>query len=159
MSDAERLPVPLSVPAPDPFAAGSKGQFVEPWLVRVRDVDDDTMAGLLKTLVQLRRIRAGATVLAALAGALVFGVLDTPYALIIHATLAAFTALPVFSVGTLAIMRLFLKETQRSGLSKSAGVLILTRAQRRARLLAPWKGDDAAVELLFKAVRDPDTAD
>lgn len=155
MSDAERLPVPL----PDPFAAGSKGQFVEPWQQRVRDVDDDTLAGLLKTLVQLRRIRAGATVLAALCGSLVFGVLDTPYALIIHATLAAFTALPVFSVGTLAIMRLFLKETQRSGLSQSAGVLILTRAQRRARLLAPWKADDAAVEVLSKAVRDPDTAD
>ena len=155
MSDAESLPACLA----DPFAAGSKGQFVEPWLVRVRHVDDDSLAALLKTLVQLRRIRAGATVAAAICGALVFGVLDTPYALIIHATLAAFTALPVFSVGTLAIMRLFLKETQRSGLSRSAGVLILPRAQRRARLLAPWRGDDAAVEELLKAVRDPDTAD
>lgn len=155
MSDAERLPVPV----PQPFAAHSQGQFVEPWLRRVRDVDDDTLAGLLKTLVALRRLRLGATAFAAIGGALVFGVLDTPYAIIIHATLAAFTALPVFSVGSLAIMRLFLKETRRAGLSPSAGVLVLTRAQRRARLLAPWHGDDATVELLLKAVRDPDLAD
>lgn len=155
MSDAERLPVPL----PDPFAAGSKGQFLEPWLVRVRDVDDHTMNGLLKTLLQLRRIRNVATALAAVGGALVFGVLDSRYALILHATLAAFTALPVFAVGSLAIMRLFLKDARRSGLSRSAGVLVLTRAQRRARTLPPWKGEDAAVELLRKAVRDPDTAD
>ena len=155
MSDAERLPVPV----PEPFAACSQSHFVEPWLQRVRDVDDDTMAGLLKTLVQLRRLRAGATALAAVGGTLVFGVLDTPWALIIHATLAAFTALPVFSVGSLAIMQLFLQDARRAGLSKSAGVLVLTRAQRRARLLAPWRGDDAAVELLRRAVRDPDTAD
>ncbi len=155
MSDAERLPVPL----PDPFAAGSKGQFVEPWLVRVRDVDDDTLTGLLKALLLLRRIRNIATAAAAAAGALVFGLLDTPYALIIHATLAAFTALPVFSVGSLAVMRLFLQDARRSGLSRSAGVLVLTRAQRRARTLPPWKGEDAALEALRKAVRDPDTAD
>ncbi|MCC7072783.1 MAG: hypothetical protein IT383_15760 [Deltaproteobacteria bacterium] len=155
MSDAERLPVPL----PDPFAPGQKGRFVEPWLIRVRDVDDHTLTGLLKTLVQLRRIRNVATAAAALGGSLVFGLLESPYALLIHATLAAFTALPVFAMGSLAIMRLFLKDARRSGLSKSAGVLVLTRAQRRARTLAPWQGEDAAVELLRKAVRDPDTAD
>ena len=155
MSDVERLPAPL----PDPFAAHSQGQFAEPWLRRVRDVDDDTLAGLLKTLVGLRRLRLGATAFAAVAGALVFGLLDTPYAILIHATLAAFTALPVFSVGSLAIMRLFMKEARRAGLSQSAGVLVLTRAQRRARLLAPWKGEEATVELLRRAVRDPDRAD
>lgn len=155
MSDAERLPVPV----PQPFAAHSQGQFVEPWLRRVRDVDDDTLASLLKTLVGLRRLRLGATAFAALAGSLVFGLLDTPYAVIIHATLAAFTALPVFSVGSLAIMRLFMKEARRAGLSRSAGVLVLTRAQRRARLLAPWRSEDALVEMLRKAVRDPDVAD
>ena len=83
MSDVERLLAPL----PDPFAAHSQGQFAEPWLRRVRDVDDDTLAGLLKTLVGLRRLRLGATAFAAVAGALVFGLLDTPYAILIHATL------------------------------------------------------------------------
>jgi uncharacterized membrane protein len=149
----------MSAPVPEPFAAHSQGQFVEPWLRRVRDVDDDTLAGLLKTLVGLRRLRFGATTLAAIGGALVFGVLHTRYALLIHCTLGAFTGLIVFAGSTLAIMRLFLKEARRTGLSTSAAVLVLTRAQRRARLLAPWRGDDAAVERLLTAVRDPDVAD
>jgi hypothetical protein len=151
-SDGESLPVP--------FAAHSGGQFVEPWLRRVREVDDHTMNGLLKTLVGLRRLKYGVTAATAVAGSLVFGIVDAPalYALMIHATLAAFVALPVFGGGSLAVRRLFLREAKRQGVSKSASMLILTRAERRARLLAPWKGTDEKLDLLLKAVREPDTA-
>ena len=40
---------------PTSFAAASGGAFIEPWIRRVRDVDDDTLAGLLRTLVGLRQ--------------------------------------------------------------------------------------------------------
>ena len=39
------------------FAPQSNATFVEPWLRRVRDVDDDTLAGLLHQLIGLRRLR------------------------------------------------------------------------------------------------------
>ena len=143
-----------------PFAAHSGGQFVEPWVRRVREVDDDTLAGLLKTLVTLRRLKYGITAVTAIAGSFVFGLLNTNplYALLIHATLAAFVALPVFGSGSLAVRRLFLREARRHGLSNSTSVLILTRAERRARFLAPWRREDDKIELLLKAVRDPDVA-
>ncbi len=144
-----------------PFAAHSGGQFVEPWMRRVRDVDDDTLAGLLKTLVGLRRIKLGVTAAAAVAGALVFGVLrvaDPTYAALIYGTLAGIVGMPVFAIGTLAVRRLFLREAQRHGLARSTSTLVLTRAERRARFLPPWKGDEERIDLLLKAVREPDTA-
>jgi hypothetical protein len=145
---------------PVPFAAHSGAQFVEPWARRVRDVDDDTLAGLLKTLVGLRRLKFGVTGACAAAGALVFGLVKTGLveALLIHGTLAAFVALPVFAGGSLAVRRLFLREARRHGLSKSASMLVLTRAERRARCLLPWRRDEQKVELLLRAVREPDIA-
>jgi hypothetical protein len=136
-------------------------QFTEPWVRRVRDVDDHVLAGLLKTLVSLRRIKFGVTGAAAVAGALVFGFLrvdNIGYAALIYGTLAACVGMPVFAGGTLAVRRLFLREAQLHGLARSTSTLILTRAERRARFLAPWKGDEERIELLLKAVREPDTA-
>lgn len=144
-----------------PFAAHSGGQFVEPWMRRVRDVDDDTLAGLLKNLIALRRLKFGVAGLAAVAGAFLFGVLrvdDAVYALLIYGTLAGVFGMPVFAGGTLAVRRLFLKEAQRQGLARSTSTLVLTRAERRARFMPFWKNDDEKIELLLKAVRDPDTA-
>ena len=144
-----------------PFAAHSGGQFVEPWIRRVRDVDDHTLAGLLKTLVGLRRIKVAVTAVAAVAGAFVFGALhvDNPfYAALIYGTLATFVGMPVFAGGTLAVRRLFMKEARSQGLARSTSMLILTRAERRARFLPPWKGEEERIDVLLQAVRDADTA-
>lgn len=143
-----------------PFAAHSGGQFIEPWMRRVRDVDDDTLAGLLRILVGLRRLKFGVAGAAAAMGALLFGVLrveSAAYALLIYGTLAAVFGVPMFAGSTLAVRRLFLQEAQRHGLARSTSTLVLTRAERRARFLPFWKGDDEKIELLLKAVRDPDS--
>lgn len=148
-------------PLPQPFAVHSGGQFVEPWMRRVRDVDDDTLAGLLKTLVGLRRLKLAVAGLAATGGALLFGVLDLEnvgYAALIYGTLAGVFGLPVFAGGSLAVRRLFLQEAQRQGLARSTSTLVLTRAERRARFLPFWKPEDEKIELLLRAVRDPDVA-
>ena len=47
---------------------------------------------------------------------------------------------------------------QRQGLAKSTSTLVLTCAERRARLLLPWKSEDEKIDLLLQAVRDPDLA-
>jgi hypothetical protein len=144
-----------------PFPAHSSAQFVEPWMRRVRDVDDDTLAGLLKTLLGLRRLKWAVAGGAAVAGALLFGLLpiqDPVYAALIYGTLAGIVGLPVFAGGTLAVRRLFLQEARRQGIARSTSTLILIRAERKARFLPPWKGEDARIELLLQAVREPDTA-
>jgi hypothetical protein len=144
-----------------PFAAHSGGAFVEPWMRRVRDVDDDTLAGLLKTLVALRRIKLAIAVTGAVGGALLFGLLSTQnplHAILIHLTLATFVGMPAFAGGTLAVRRLFLRESRQHGLSLSASQLVLTRAERKARFLPPWTGEEARIEVLLRAVRDPDEA-
>ena len=146
---------------PVPFAAHSGSQFVDPWVRRVRDVDEDVLAGLLKTLLGLRRIKLGVSAASAIAGAFIFGVLrlDNPYyAALIYGTLAAFVSMPVFAGGTLAVRRLFLREAQSHGLARSTSTLILTRAERRARFLPPWRGEEERLALLAKAVREPDEA-
>ena len=147
--------------AHQPVAAHQGGQFVEPWMRRVRDVDDDTLAGLLKTLVTLRRLKLAVAGGAALLGALVFGFMEIEnplYAALIYGTLATCVGLPVFAGGSLAVRRLFLQEAQRQGLAKSTSTLVLTRAERRARFLSPWTSEDEKIELLLQAVRDPDLA-
>jgi hypothetical protein len=78
--------------------------------------------------------------------------------MLMYGTLAAMVGLPVFAISSLSVRRLFLREGQRHGLSRSAAMLILTRAERRARMLAPWRGTDEKIEALLRAVRDPDTA-
>lgn len=144
-----------------PFAANSGAAFAEPWVRRVRDVDDDTLAGLLRTLMGLRRLKIAVAVGGCVLGAGVFGQLGAPslvYAILIYGTLAAAVGMPIFAISSLSVRRLFMREGQRHGLSASAAMLILTRAERRARLLAPWKSSDEKLELLLQAVRDPDTA-
>ena len=142
------------------FAPQSQGQFVEPWHKRVREVDDDTVAGLLSQLILLRRMRNLVAFICCVAGMLVFGSLNVHglYAVLIYGVLAAMVGMPVFAIGSLSVRRLFLREAKLQGLSRSAAMLVLTRAEREARLLAPWKGTEAQIEALLKAVREPDTA-
>jgi hypothetical protein len=134
--------------------------FSEPWLRRVRDVDDDTLAGLLQQLLSLRRLRNVVAIGCSVLGMGVFGALrmDTVYALLAYVVLATTVGLPVFAVGSLSVRRLFLREARRNGLSPAASMLVLTRAERRARFLAPWSGADDKVHALLRAVRDPDEA-
>ena len=143
-----------------PFAPQSQEQFVEPWHRRVREVDDDTVAGLLQQLVLLRRLRNSVALACCAAGMAVFGQLNVGglYALLIYGVLAGMVGMPVFAIGSLSVRRLFLKEAKRQGLSTSAAVLILTRAERKARFLAPWKPNDMKIDALLQAVREPDTA-
>ncbi len=143
-----------------PFAPQSQDQFVEPWHRRVREVDDDTVAGLLQQLVMLRRLRNLVALACCAAGVAIFGLLDVRglYAVLIYGVLAATVGMPVFAIGSLSVRRLFLKEARRQGLSTSAAVLILTRAERKARFLAPWKPEEQKIDALLSAVREPDTA-
>jgi hypothetical protein len=143
-----------------PFAPQSQEQFVEPWHRRVRDVDDDTVAGLLQQLIFLRRMRNFVAVACCVLGMGVFGSLAVHglYAVLIYGVLAAMVGMPVFAIGSLSVRRLFLREARQQGLSRSAAMLVLTRAEREARLLAPWKGTEAQIDTLLKAVREPDTA-
>lgn len=161
MADDPRIDDERALLPQVPVAAHSGGQFIEPWMRRVRDVDDDTLAGLLKTLVTLRRLKLAVAGGAALTGALLWGFMEIAnplYAVLIYGTLAACVGLPVFAGGSLAVRRLFLQEAQRQGLARSTSTLVLTRAERRARFLSPWKGEDEKIELLLQAVRDPDLA-
>lgn len=151
-----RLPASETSMAPQSNAA-----FVEPWLRRVRDVDDDTLAGLLSQLIGLRRLRNAVAAVCCVLGMSVFGVIGSvplAYMALIYGVLAVTVGFPVFAIGSLSVRRLFLKEAQAQGLSRAASMLVLTRAERRARLLAPWQGMDKKVDALMKAVRDPDEA-
>ncbi len=143
------------------FAPQSNSTFVEPWMRRVRDVDDDTLAGLMGQLMNLRRLRNVVAGLCCGAGLLTFGFLGSVsalYAALIYVTLAAAVGFPVFAIGSLSVRRLFLREARAQGLSRAASMLVLTRAERRARLLSPLKRHDDKLEALMQAVRDPDEA-
>jgi hypothetical protein len=143
------------------FAPQSNATFVEPWLRRVRDVDDDTLAGLLHQLIGLRRLRNVVAAVCCAVGMSVFGALQglpALYMLLVYAVLAVTVGFPVFAIGSLSVRRLFMREAQAQGLSRAAAILVLTRAERRARLLAPWQGTESKVDELIKAVRDPDEA-
>ena len=158
--DAVSVQGALALAGETSFAPHSQGQFVEPWLRRVRDVDDDTMAGLLQQLLLLRRLRNAVAFACCVVGMAIFGVLDVHglYAALMYGILAATVGMPVFAIGSLSVRRLFMRESMRQGLSRSASVLVLTRAERRCRLLAPWKAHDDKIEALLHAVRDPDRA-
>jgi hypothetical protein len=141
------------------FAPSSRGAFLEARMRRVREVDDATMDHLLRLLLRLRRIKYGLAAVSTVAGALSFGVLPVEslvYALLLHGTLAGILGFPTFAVGTLAVRRIFLQEAQRLGLSRSTALLLLTRAERRARFMSPLHRDDKRVELLTAAVHDWD---
>jgi hypothetical protein len=144
-----------------PAAAHPTDRFLTPWVRRVRDVDDHLLSELLRTLVGMRRLKLAVGAAAAAAGGLLFGLLpinNPTYALLIYGTLAATVALPVIAISSLSVRNLFLREGTRNGLSRNAAMLVLTRAQRRARFLPPWNGTDEQVALLRRAVRDPDIA-
>ncbi len=146
------------------MATQSNTAFLEPWLRRVRDVDDDTLAGLMQQLVSLRRLRNVTAAVACAFGIGTFGLglaAGVPFAYIalMNAVLAVAVGFPVFAVGSLSVRRLFLKEAEAQGLSKAASMLVLTRAERRARFIAPWQGNEQKLDALIQAVRDPDRAD
>jgi hypothetical protein len=154
MEDTRALPTAASAP----YASQA---FLEPWMRRVVEVDDETLKVLLGHLLSLRRLKAGVVVGAAVLGGLVFGVLPVDkllHAALIYGTLAAFIALPTFAGATLAVRKLFLDEAVRSGLSRSTATLVLTRAERRARWLSLFARDEERVTKLVLAVRDPDLA-
>jgi hypothetical protein len=101
------------------------------------------------------------TAVGALAGAFSFGVLHAPtplYAALVYVTLAAIVAMPVMGIATLAVRHLFLREARRHGLSLSASLLVMTRAERRARFLSPFRSVESETRLLVDAVRDWDRA-
>jgi len=115
----------------------------------------------VRTLVQLRRIKFGLTGVGFVGGAFVFGVLPLQswvHMALIYGTLSLLVGMPVMATSTLAVRRLFLKEGQRQGLSRSAAMLVLTRAERQARHLRPFLSFEAKVERLKEAVRDWDRA-
>jgi len=138
----------------------SLGQFVEPWHLRVRDVDDGTMTSLLRTLAELRRTKMALTAASAFVGAGFFGVLpvDIVYALMMHVVLACMAALPTHGIATLVVRGMFLREARRNGLSASASMLLMVRAERRARGLRFFTPIDTAVVEMRDAVRDMDRA-
>lgn len=149
------------VPAGSAFAPGSGSTFTEAWIRRVADVDEATLSSLMRLLVQLRRLKHGLATLGFVIGALMFGRLnldDPVYALLIHGTLAAIVGFPTLAIGTLTVRRLFLKEASRLGLSKSTALLVLTRAERRARFLRPLQGTEGRIRILTRAVRSWDEA-
>jgi hypothetical protein len=135
-------------------------QFVEPWHLRVRDVDDATMTSLLRSLAELNRTKYALTTVAAVVGASVFGVLPVPlgYALMMHVVLACMAAFPTHGIATLIVRGMFLREAKKSGLSGSAAMLLLVRAERRARTLRMWNSLDTSVVAMRDAVRDMDRA-
>lgn len=143
------------------FAPSSNTAFREPWLRRVRDVDDDTLAGLLQQLLGLRRLRNAVATVCSVLGMVVFGALNTNglYQALLYGILAFSVGMPVFAVGSLSVRRLFLREAAQQGLSRAASMLVLTRAERRARWLLPLQAQEQAIAALMHAVRDPDTAD
>lgn len=143
------------------FAPSSRGAFLEASYRRVREVDDATMSHLLRLLLRLRRIKHALAGLGFVGGGFLFGVISVGnplYALMLHATLAAMVGLPTLATGTLAVRRIFLKEAQRLGLSRSTAMLLLTRAERRARFMPPVGTADERVEQLVRAVREWDRA-
>ncbi|HEY1098020.1 MAG TPA: hypothetical protein VGF99_03790 [Myxococcota bacterium] len=150
----------LQLAASSSFASTSEAKFIEPWLRRVRDVDDDTLAGLMQQLLALRRMRNVVATICCGVGIAAFGALHTSglYLLLIYAVLAFAVGMPVFAIGSLSVRRLFLREAGQQGLSKAASMLVLTRAERRARWLSPASSTETKIDELMKAVRDPDTA-
>lgn len=142
------------------FAPSSRGAFQEAWFRQVREVDDATMSHLMRLLLRLRRIKHVLGAVGFTAGAMAFGVLpvDLPTAVLLHGTLAAMLGFPTLAAGTLAVRRIFLKEAQRLGLSRSTAMLLLTRAERRARFMLPGADVDERVEQLIRAVHSWDEA-
>lgn len=143
------------------FAPSSRGAFLDAVYRRVREVDDATMSHLLRLLLRLRRIKHVLAVAGFVGGGLLFGIVtvENPvYSLLLHATLATMVGLPTLAAGTLAVRRIFLKEAQRLGLSRSTAMLLLTRAERRARFMLPSADVDERVEQLITAVRAWDQA-
>jgi hypothetical protein len=138
----------------------SLSQFVEPWHLRVRDVDDATMTSLLRSLAELLRTKYALTSVSAVVGASLFGALpvDLVYALMMHVVLACMAAFPTHGIATLIVRGMFLREARKSGLSGSAAMLLMVRAERRARSLRVWTPLDTAVVAMHDAVRDMDRA-
>jgi hypothetical protein len=144
-----------------PGAPGTRSTYLEPWMRRVREVDDATLDDLLATLVNLRRIKLGLGALGFFGGMFSLGILPLEswlHMVLIYGTLAMLGTLPAMGIGSLAVRRLFLKDARSRGLSASAAMLVLTRANRKARHMLPVLGTETQVERLHEAVRDWDRA-
>jgi hypothetical protein len=143
------------------MAPVSQSAFTEARFRRVREVDDATMAHLMRLLLRLRRIKHSLGLAGVAGGALIFGVLPIAnpiYAALIYGTLAAIIGMPTFATGTLAVRRIFLKEAMRLGLSRSTAMLLLTRAEKRARWMRPFGATSQRIEQLIEAVHEWDEA-
>lgn len=158
--EAMTAPLETAMARSSSFAPQSNSTFIEPWMRRVRDVDDDTLAGLLQQLVQLRRLRNVVATVCCVLGLAAFGALSTSglYLALIYSVLAFSVGMPVFAIGSLSVRRLFLREAAQQGLSRAASMLVLTRAERRARWMSPVSSTETKITALMQAVRDPDTA-
>lgn len=143
-------------------AASSRAAFFDPRFRRVRDVDDATMSHLLRLLLRLRRIKHALAASGFLGGAVWSAGLplaDPLHAFLFQATFASMVGMPALGTGTLAVRRIFLRESVRLGLSRSAALLLLTRAERRERLRpVPARRTEERVELLLSSVRAWDEA-
>ena len=95
-----------------------------------------------------------------LLGLAAFGALSISglYLALIYSVLAFSVGMPVFAIGSLSVRRLFLREAAQQGLSRAASMLVLTRAERRARWMSPVSSTETKITALMQAVRDPDTA-
>ncbi|MCP4498910.1 MAG: hypothetical protein GY822_02955 [Deltaproteobacteria bacterium] len=136
-------------------------QFQEPWMHRAREVDDDTLDFLMTHLVQLHQTKYANSTFGFFGGMFLLGVPNFSHgwvSLLVYGTLAAVVGMPAFAVGSLSVRRLFLREAKEHGLSSSAAMLLLTRAERKALSLRPFLPRDKAQRLLIEAVREPDKA-
>ncbi len=146
---------------PAPVDAQSRAAFLEPWLPRPVNVDDATLDSLLRTLVQQRRFKFVLAGLAAVGGAFSFGLLSTGnvlYDVLMHLTLALTFGFPTLGIGSICVRQLFLAEAKRNGLSRTAAMLVLTRAERKARHKNPFAPTDALCDELADTVRAWDEA-
>lgn len=153
-----------SLPSPRPddaasAAAPAANRYAQAWFQRVREVDDGTVALLCRSLVQMRRIKRALSSAGFVAGAFLFGAPNLDhgiYSLLIYGTLSCAIGFPVMAASTLAVRLRLIAEAKRHGLTTSAALLLMTRAERCARHLSITLGADEATAALVEAVREPD---
>ena len=140
-------------------AAPAASRYAQAWFQRVREVDDGTVALLCRSLVQMRHIKRALSAAGFVAGAFIFGAPNLEhgiYSLLIYGTLSCAIGFPVMAASTLAVRLRLIAEAKRHGLTTSAALLLMTRAERRARHLSWMLGTDDATAALVEAVREPD---
>jgi hypothetical protein len=143
------------------MAIHPQASFDAPRVNRVHEVEDETLASLMKWLLSLRRMKNAVALSAFGFGAFLCGFIETDrllYTALIYATMGGVTLMPALAIGSLGVRRLFLKEARAMGLSRSTALLLLTRAERRARTLSPFVSGEEKLKALGEAVRQWDEA-